>query len=1175
MKKALFGVLAILILAVAAVLVAPGFIDWSAYRAEIATQARKFTGRDLSIGGDIRLSIFPAPALVAEDLRLASIEGAREPDMARLGALRVNVALGPLIGGQIQVEKVELIDPVIVLERLADGRANWTLDTGAEDAAGTGAAPEVRLDNFLIENGTLIYRDAVAGTEERIEGLNARVVAVSLEGPFESTGSLIARGVPLDFKASVGKLVSGRALPINVVVKASPGQTRLRAAGTIEDLAGVPKFAGKLELEAGDLAALAGVLTARDDLPGPLGQAFKAEAEVSAGAEAIALDNLSAQLGQAKSNGSVKLSLGSPLEAAVDLQVNRIDLDKWLALPPAKAGSVSQKARLSNNGDGESSRATIALAQPRRDGGDQAFALPQDIAGALNLSVGAVTYRQRVIGQLRANMELAAGEITLNQFSAQLPGGSDVALFGFVSAVDGKPRFEGEAEVMVSDSRGVAGWLGAELPKLPAGRLRKISFTGKVVAQPDQVQVTGADIRFDSSRLTGGATFLLRERLSFGASVALDKINLDAYLDGAGGGGKEGGGISGLKALTGFDANLKARIGSMVYRAHPVKNVDLDATLYDGSLTLRRASIGSFAGARAALSGGLGNLAGVPDMKDLKFQFAARDLGKLMRVVGADAAALPPDLGAVTMAGTAQGSMLTPKLALDLAAAGAKVNFDGGTDLLPSPALVGRIKLSHGDLEQALQRFGVGYRPAGKLGALEMTADIRAGLDGLTARAFDATVGKLRVKGDVAVATGGARPRIDANIATNAFSVDPFLPAERRADAGAVRHALYRPGDGLRLSAAAKRGSTERWSRDPIDLAFLRDFDANIALRAPLLTYGAYLLGDADVSAKLADGVLRAERLNGRLFDGSLRGDAVLDARGRPQLDARLRLARGSVAALMETFGSAGAASGSLDLNADLSSAGGSVASLVAGLGGSGDVALRGVDVKKAAKGSAMSGVLNLVTSLNGLGNSLSSGNAGSKADITGTFAIERGILRSNDLKLASGLGNGDAVATVDLPRWWVEAEGEVRMAQNILTAVLAAKVRETRSLQQVPFTVRGSLDAPNVKLETGKMPGGGVAIPGLDRLRKKKGVGAVLDVLVPRQQQPAQVPAPATTTLPPTRAPAPTTAQGLAAPGQTLAPPPPPPGSSGGATGGQQGSQTGGKLKPEDVLRGILQNVR
>ena len=58
MKKILIGFLAVLVLAVATALVAPSFIDWNAYRAEIAAEIRKATGRTLSIDGDIDVEDF-------------------------------------------------------------------------------------------------------------------------------------------------------------------------------------------------------------------------------------------------------------------------------------------------------------------------------------------------------------------------------------------------------------------------------------------------------------------------------------------------------------------------------------------------------------------------------------------------------------------------------------------------------------------------------------------------------------------------------------------------------------------------------------------------------------------------------------------------------------------------------------------------------------------------------------------------------------------------------------------------------------------------------------------------------------------------------------------------------------------------------------------------------------
>src|SRR5215470_3503087 len=189
MKRVLIGIGTLLVLVVIAIPVAPSFIDWNRYKAEIAAKVREQTGRDIAIDGDISLAVLWTPTLSVTKVRFANIEGGSAPDMATLESLDVRLAFAPLdwINGNFQVERIELVRPTIVLERLADGRANWQFERPAEGGGattgGSGGGPAIRLDDIRIANGTLIYRDAKSGSEQKIESLNAELGATSLRGP--------------------------------------------------------------------------------------------------------------------------------------------------------------------------------------------------------------------------------------------------------------------------------------------------------------------------------------------------------------------------------------------------------------------------------------------------------------------------------------------------------------------------------------------------------------------------------------------------------------------------------------------------------------------------------------------------------------------------------------------------------------------------------------------------------------------------------------------------------------------------------------------------------------------------------------------------------------------------------------------------------------------------------
>lgn len=91
--------------------------------------------------------------------------------------------LGPLLSGEIQVGKVKLVEPVVHLEVLADGRKNSEFarrDDGSETAApgsapgdGRGLPLAVRLERVEIENSVVVYREVADGTAARRLGAEA------------------------------------------------------------------------------------------------------------------------------------------------------------------------------------------------------------------------------------------------------------------------------------------------------------------------------------------------------------------------------------------------------------------------------------------------------------------------------------------------------------------------------------------------------------------------------------------------------------------------------------------------------------------------------------------------------------------------------------------------------------------------------------------------------------------------------------------------------------------------------------------------------------------------------------------------------------------------------------------------------------------------------------------
>jgi hypothetical protein len=180
---------------------------------------------------------------------------------------------------------------------------------------------------------------------------------------------------------------------------------------------------------------------------------------------------------------------------------------------------------------------------------------------------------------------------------------------------------------------------------------------------------------------------------------------------------------------------------------------------------------------------------------------------------------------------------------------------------------------------------------------------------------------------------------------------------------------------------------------------------------------------------------------------------------------------------------------------------------MVSALDGSGSVALTSVETAGDVRGTVLAPLLALFDGLNRIGGLLGQGAATGAADFSATYSIEDGVVRSEDMRLNSGLGNGTARGFADLPAWLVDVKGEMRLARNVVTGLVTGAAG-SRQPQILPFWLRGPLDAPDIKVDTSGLTGA-IRIPGLDKLRKKKGVGKVLDALTGRPSAGAAQPQP------------------------------------------------------------------
>ena len=291
---------------------------------------------------------------------------------------------------------------------------------------------------------------------------------------------------------------------------------------------------GTLRVSGPDLAALAeamGVGSAQSFAS----DKFSLKAEAVLSETGLTLDELQIRLGETQANGTIAYLTGTPARLDATLKINRFDLDKITQNGAADRGAADTKQQVpgeAGTASSESSKPGGARDAAPETGVDVYLAmLPADLAASIDLEVQTLRYLGGVVQQAHAVLSLDEGVITIQQATALLPGGSNVALFGQISPSEGGARFDGQVEMASDDVRAVISWLNLlDASDLPADRLRRFSLTAGLSTDATGGELSALDLRIDASRLQGYANFALGTRNILDANLHLDRLNADAYL---------------------------------------------------------------------------------------------------------------------------------------------------------------------------------------------------------------------------------------------------------------------------------------------------------------------------------------------------------------------------------------------------------------------------------------------------------------------------------------------------------------------------------------------------------------------------------------------------------------------------------------------------------------------
>ena len=352
----------VLVLGIAALLLIPLFVDVEQYKPEIEKRVSSAVGRPFAIKGQLKLSLFPWAGVAFSDLHLGSPPGYAEKEFLFVKSFDVRMKLLPLLSKDIQVQRFVIEGPKIVLEKDKAGRGNWEAWGEPQEQAAPKAgdppsskAPmgglplkSLAVGEFAIRNGSVVYIDRGSGTRQEVSNLTLELTDVSLDRPIRFVLSAVKDKMPLSVEGRIGPVgpEPGKGkIPLDVSVKALK-EVNASLKGHVQDAMAGPQFDLALAVDTFSprkvLAALGApfpVATADPEALSRVGLRSK----IQGGLQAVRLADGVLDLDESKLNFSATAKDFSKPDLAFDLNLDKINLDRYLPPASEKGGGEAKK----------------------------------------------------------------------------------------------------------------------------------------------------------------------------------------------------------------------------------------------------------------------------------------------------------------------------------------------------------------------------------------------------------------------------------------------------------------------------------------------------------------------------------------------------------------------------------------------------------------------------------------------------------------------------------------------------------------------------------------------------------------------------------------------------------------------------------------------------------------
>lgn len=362
------------------------------------------------------------------------------------------------------------------------------------------------------------------------------------------------------------------------------------------------------------------------------------------------------------------------------------------------------------------------------------------------------------------------------------------------------------------------------------------------------------------------------------------------------------------------------------------------------------------------------------------------------------------------------------------------------------------IKASHPNLSLLLEDAS---KPAS---AISIAALAKGTLNQIDLPQLTVSAGPLNLSGS-ALYGRGERSLIKANLKANKGNIMALLGGSHTISSSKTPQHLS-ASQSKAASQAAKGAS--RWSREPIDVSFLRTIDMDVRLSAPDCSTDKLMIKDLALSVQLNQGKFDFKQ-TARLAEGSL--NTQISGKITDVIDAMVDLNLNNVSLQQLSIAAADykdvEGKGSVQFSGKTQ--GKSQFELISALSGKGkietrDTLLKGWDLKHISQSlKGMKGLSKSMNFENMMGKVKDKNTKQTKINMSSSLTAQEGVFNANDFKLAGDGVKAEGQGRLSLPAWTLEATA------NVILTDLDDKM-------SIPAYARGPLDNLSYGMRTDQL---------------------------------------------------------------------------------------------------------